>query len=112
MNGHFHPLTWNVPHPTALIHQKEQGEPDQMRKHILMSEGSYSFVGEVPVRVCPPEGVRGNSIKGVSMRAFLNLKRTHEYRNLLPFGKQLSFYFLSSFSFGRKEIFPWEHWDI
>jgi len=29
----------------------------------------------------------------------------------LPLCKQLSlsFYFLASFSFGRKEIFPWEH---
>jgi hypothetical protein len=52
------PLIWNVPHPTSLIHQKEQGEPDQCGKHMLMSEGSYSFVAEVRVRVCPPQGVR------------------------------------------------------
>jgi hypothetical protein len=35
---------------------------------------------------------------------FLNLRRTHKYRNL-PLGKQLSSYFLA---FHEKEIFPWE----
>jgi len=34
---------------------------------------------------------------------FLNLRRTHKYRNL-PLGKQLSFYFLA---FHKKEKFPW-----
>jgi hypothetical protein len=32
----------------------------------------------------------------------------HEYKNL-PLHKQLSFYFLTSLLFHRKEIFPWEH---
>jgi hypothetical protein len=40
------------------------------------------------------------------LRVFSNLRRMHKYRNL-PFHKQLSFYFLASFPFHRKEIFPW-----
>jgi len=44
------------------------------------------------------------ALKGMSPRAFPNLKRTHECGNL-PSHKQLSFYFLSSFPFHRKEIF-------
>jgi hypothetical protein len=40
-----------------------------------------------------------------------NLRRMHEYRNL-PLNKQLSFYFLASFPFCRKEIFPWECGNI
>jgi hypothetical protein len=47
----------------------------------------------------------------VSLRVFPNLRRTHEYRNL-PSHKQLSFYFLVSFSFRRKEIFPWDYGNI
>jgi len=46
--------------------------------------------------------------RGMSLSVFLNLRGTHHYRNL-PVCKQLSFYFLLSFSFRRKEIFPWEH---
>jgi hypothetical protein len=40
----------------------------------------------------------------MSLSVFLNLRGTHHYRNL-PVCKQLSFYFLLSFSFRRKEIF-------
>jgi hypothetical protein len=43
--------------------------------------------------------------QGVSLRVFMNLKRTHKYRNL-PLQKQLSFDFFISFPFHRKEIFP------
>jgi hypothetical protein len=59
-----------------------------------------NIVGEVPIQVHSP--------KGVCSKVFLNLKRMHEYRNL-PLCKQFSFYFLASFSFCRKETFPWEH---
>ncbi len=58
--------------------------------------------------MCSPEG---GSLKDVSMRVFPNLRRTQEYRNL-PLWKQLCFYFLCSFSFHRKEIFPWECGNI
>ncbi len=49
--------------------------------------------------------------KGLNLRVFLNLRRTHEYMNL-PLCKQLSFDILTSFWFPRKDIFPkgpWEH---
>jgi hypothetical protein len=57
------------------------------------------------VQVHSPEG---RALQGVSPREFPNLRRMHEYRNL-PLSKQLSFHFLASFPFCRKEIFPWEH---
>jgi hypothetical protein len=42
-------------------------------------------VREVRVRVCSLEG---GALEGVSLRLFLNLRRTHEYKNLLlPFCK-------------------------
>jgi hypothetical protein len=44
-------------------------------------------------------------------RVFPNLRRTCEYRKLL-LHKQLSFDFLASFPFRRKEIFPWEYRNI
>jgi hypothetical protein len=52
--------------------------------------------------------LREGQTEAVSPRVFPNLRRTHEYENL-PLHKQLSFYFLASFLFHRKEIFPWEH---
>jgi hypothetical protein len=55
--------------------------------------------------VCSP---KGEAPEAVSPKVFLNIKRTHEYRNL-PFRKQLSFYFLTSFLDHRKGISPWEH---
>jgi hypothetical protein len=51
--------------------------------------------------------LEGAALQGVSPRFFPNLRRMHEYRNL-PLHKQLSFYFLTSFLFGKKK-FPWEH---
>jgi hypothetical protein len=39
---------------------------------------------------------------------FLNLRRMHKYGNL-PLHKHNPFYFLASFQFHKKEIFPWEH---
>jgi hypothetical protein len=47
----------------------------------------------------------------MSPRVSLNLGRMHKYGNL-PLCKQLSFDFLTSFPFHRKEIFPWEHGNI
>jgi hypothetical protein len=64
---------------------------------------SNFVVGEVQVH--SPEG---GALEGVSLRGFPNLKRMNEYRNV-PLCKQLSLYFLPSFSFCRKEIFPWKH---
>jgi len=65
---------------------------------------------EARVWVHSPKGV---APKGVSSRVFLNLRRMQEYGNLgFPSRKQLSFDFLNSFSFSRKEIFPWEHGNI
>jgi hypothetical protein len=65
----------------------------------------YYVVGEVPIRVHSPEG---GALEAVSLRLFGNLRGTHKERTL-PLCKQLSFYFLASFSFHRKKIFPWEH---
>jgi hypothetical protein len=45
--------------------------------------------------------LEGAALKGVSPRFFPILRRMHEYRNL-PLHKQLSFYFLASFLFGKK----------
>ncbi len=53
----------------------------------------------------------GGPPKGMSRRVFPNLSRTHKYGNL-PFCKQLSFDFLASFPFCRKEIFLWERGNI
>jgi hypothetical protein len=47
--------------------------------------------------------LEGAALQGVSPRFFPNLRRMHEYRNL-PLHKQLSFYFLTSFLFGKKKI--------
>ncbi len=68
----------------------------------------YYVGGEV---LAPVRSHEGGSPKGVSRRVFPNLKRTHKYGNL-PVCKQLSFNFLTSFPFCRKEIFPWEHGNI
>jgi hypothetical protein len=46
----------------------------------------------------------GGAFEGMSLRLFGNLRGTHKYRNL-PLCKQLSFYFLASFSCCKKEIF-------
>jgi hypothetical protein len=54
----------------------------------------YYVVGEVLIQVCSP---RGGVLEGMTPRMFLTLRRTHEYREL-PLPKQLSFYFLPSFS--------------
>jgi hypothetical protein len=51
---------------------------------------------------------KGAAPKALSPRVFPNLRRTHKYWNL-PLWKQLSFNFLASFWFHKKEIFPWEH---
>jgi len=56
----------------------------------------YLVVGEVPVRVCSPE--EGHP------RLFPNLRRMHKYWNL-PLSKQLSFYFVTSFPFCKKNKF-------
>jgi hypothetical protein len=52
----------------------------------------------------------GGALEGVSPRVFPKPqeRRTHEYKKT-PLCTQLSFHFLPSFSFRRKEIFPWEH---
>ncbi len=71
-------------------------------------KSEYYVVGEVPIRV---RSLEGGALEGVSLRLFGNLRGTHKYKNL-PLCKQLSFYFLASFSFRRKEIFPWEHGNI
>jgi hypothetical protein len=57
--------------------------------------------------------LEGAALKGVSPRFFPNLGRMHEYRNL-PLHKQLSFYFLTSFLFGKKNISigTWEHMKL
>jgi hypothetical protein len=49
--------------------------------------------------------------EGVSPRVFLNLRRMHEYSNV-PLHEQLSFDFLTSFPFHRKEMFALEHGNI
>ncbi len=62
----------------------------------------------------------GELERGVSMRLFPNLRRTHEYNNLLPFCSKINALlknFLPSFSFGRKKKYfhgnmPWEHGNI
>jgi hypothetical protein len=53
-------------------------------------------VGEVPVLVCSP---KEGALEGMNLMVFPNLKRTHEYKNKNLHLKQLSFYFLPSFSF-------------
>ncbi len=53
----------------------------------------------------------GGAPKDVSSKVFPNLRRMHEYKNL-PLHKQLSFNFLTSLLFRRKEIFPWECGNI
>jgi hypothetical protein len=53
----------------------------------------------------------GGALEGMRPRVFPNFRRTHEYKTS-PSVKGLSFYFLPSFSFHRKEIFPWEHENI
>jgi len=63
----------------------------------------FFVVGEVSVQMGSP--------KGVKPRVFPKLKRMHKYENL-PLHKQLSFDFLASFLFHKKEIFPWEHGNI
>jgi len=58
-----------------------------------------------------PMSPEGRALQGMmSPRVFPNLRRTHEYRNT-PLHKQLSFYFLHSFSFPKKEIIPLETWE-
>jgi hypothetical protein len=68
----------------------------------------YYVGGEVLAPVHSPEG---GPPKGVSLRLFPNLKRTHKYGNL-PLCKQLSFDFFTSFPFCSKVIFPWERGNI
>jgi hypothetical protein len=55
--------------------------------------------------------LEGGALEGMSPRVFSNLRRTHEFKNLLLW-KQFSFYFLPSFSFPiKRNIFmgTWEH---
>jgi hypothetical protein len=58
-------------------------------------------VGEVPIRACSHEQ---EALESMSPRVFPNLKRMHEYENL-PLHKGLSFDFLASFPFRRKEVY-------
>jgi hypothetical protein len=69
----------------------------------------YYVVGEVLIQVCsPPGGV----LEGVTPRMFLNLRRTHKYREL-PLPKQVSSYFLPSFSMKRNiSMGTWEHINL
>jgi len=55
--------------------------------------------------------LEGGAPKGMSPRVFPKLRRTHKYSNL-PLQKQFSLYFLTSFPFRRKKIFPWEHGNM
>jgi hypothetical protein len=54
----------------------------------------------------------GGALEGMSARVFPNLRRTYKYRNTSPSVSNSLFYFLISFSFHRKKIFPWEYGNI
>jgi hypothetical protein len=59
--------------------------------------------------------LREGAPKGMSVRVFPNLRRTHEYRNLpvMQTNSLFYYYFLASFPFSRKEeAFQWEHGNI
>jgi hypothetical protein len=74
-------------------------------------------VKEVRVRVCSHEG-GGALERGVSMRLFPNLRRTHEYKNLLPFCSKITLFLkissLLSHSVAKRKFSmgTWEHIKI